>query len=188
LLLLEIYRGNHPEAVYAAKQLRLTWPENALALRVLRDKDIDNDKTENARARYTEQYPKLRQLDKRHLHPFDVEPMVDFACLLQRMGEAELAESILDASLEQMYRMPRLGRLGYNIADVKAHALLGNRRDALDSLRDAYDDGWRLDWWLELERDRCLEDLRDEPEFKAIVEITREDMNRQRALLVDGSL
>lgn len=188
LLLLELYRGNQQQAVQLSEQLRQTWPNHALALRILRDEDIDRDKAGDARTRYTEQFPKLRQLDKRNVHPFDVDPMVDFACLLQGMGEVDLAASILDASLEQMSAMPRLGRMGYNVTDVKALTLLGDRAGALAALRDAYDDGWRLDWWLELERDRCLGDLRDEPGFKAVVELIRADMRRQRATLDDASL
>ena len=69
-----------------------------------------------------------------------------------------------------------------------AAPVLGDRRAALDALRDAYEEGWRVDWWLELETDRCLDGLRDEPEFVAIVELIREDMRRQRVILDDESL
>jgi TolB-like protein/Tfp pilus assembly protein PilF len=187
ILLLELYRGNDAEAREAADRLRKTWPENALALRVLRDSDIDGSEAVSARARY-EEFANLQIADRPDIHPNDVTPAVDYACLLDRMGESHRASAILRASLEAMRAVPRLGLLGYNVTDVRALTLLGNRRAALDALQEAYEDGWRVDWWLELERDRCLADLRDEPEFKAVVDLIREDMRRQRAVLDVGSL
>ena len=188
VLLLEIHRGNNSETRLVADRLRESWPEHPLALRILRDSDIDRNEAASARTRYLGEYPYLQYPDRSEILPNDITPAVDYACLLDRLGESDRANEILRASLEAMRAVPRLGMRGYKVADVRAHTLLGDRRAALDALRDAYEEGWRVDWWLELETDRCLDDLRDEPEFVAIVELIREDMRRQRAAVDDESL
>ena len=188
VLLLETYRGNSSEARKAAAKLYQSWPDSTHALRVLRDADIDRNDPESARTRYLESYPRFGQVEDEGINPANITPAVDFACLLVEMKNLDRARALLHGSLNAIDSIPRVGFNGYKVADVRALTLLGNRREALDALRAAYEDGWRLDWWLELERDRCLADLRDEPEFKAIVELIREDMRRQRALLDNDSL
>jgi len=62
---------------------------------------------------------------------------------------------------------------------VYIHALRGEKRKALASLREAVDQGWRTEWWWWLGRPD-LDSLRDEPEFQAMVEEIRADMAAQR--------
>ncbi len=188
ILLLETFRGNSSDARKAAEKLHQIWPDSTHALRVLRDTDIDRQDPESARIRYLESYPRFRHVADGGINPASIVPAVDFACLLTEMEDHDGARALLHGSLNAIRSTPRVGFVGYKVADVRALALLGDHAGALSALRDAYDDGWRLDWWLELERDRCLDDLRDEPEFKAVVELIREDMRRQRETLDDGSL
>lgn len=188
VLLLETYRGNSSDARTAAEGLYQFWPDSSHALRILRDTDIDRQDPESARTRYVESFPKFRRAADEGINPVNITPAVDFACLLVEMEEYDRAHALLRSSLDAINSMPRAGFVGYKVADVKALTLLGDRAGALAALRDAYDDGWRLDWWLELERDPCLDGLRDEPEFKAVVALIREDMRRQRATLDDESL
>lgn len=189
LALLELRRGNTDKARAAAEELLRNSPRNRHALMIMRDRDLDRNDAAIARARYLEQLPGIERAGNEEINPGNVETAVDFACLLIQMGDSARAETLLQASLEVMKSTPRLAEyIGYKVADVRAHSLLGNRAGALAALRDAYDDGWRLDWWLELEADRCLDDLRDEPEFKAVVKLIREDMRRQRAALDDRAL
>ena len=188
LLLLKIYRGNLLEAGQAAEQLAESWRREPLPLRFLRDIDIDRNNPESARSRYLEFFPEFRHPGNEDINPANIEAAVDFACLLVQMEEIDRATSLLHASLVVMESAPRLGYLGYDVADAKALTLLGDRAAALDALRDAYDAGWRAGWWLELRADRCLDDLAGEPEFVAILDLIREDMRRQRAALDVGSL
>lgn len=188
LLLLKIYRGNSLEALSDAEQLTEAWPREALPMRVLRDIDIDRNDPEAARTRYLEYFPEFRQSGNGDINPENIVPAVDFACLLLQMGEIDRANSLLRASLEAMNSMPRLGYLGYDVADVRALSLLGDRPAALGALRDAYDDGWRAGWWLDLRVDPCLDDLRDEPEFITVMELIREDLRWQHAAMDDPQL
>ena len=189
LALLELRRGNTDKARAAAEQLLRNSPRNRHALMIMRDRDLDRDDAAIARARYLEQLPEIERAGNEEINRRNVETAVDFACLLIQMGDSARAETLLHASLEVMKSTPRLAEyIGHKVADVRAHTLLGNRAGAVAALRDAYDAGWRIDWWLELEADRCLHGLRDEPEFAAIVELIREDMRRQRAILDDESL
>lgn len=189
LMLLELRRGNTDQARAVAEQLLPLWPQDRHALMLMRDRDLDQYDAAAARTRYLEQLPGFEHAGNLDINPANVEIAVDFACLLKRMDDFGRAETLLQASLDVMDATPRLGRyVGYKVADVRAHTLLGNRRAALDALQEAYADGWRMDWWLELETDRCLDDLRDEPEFKAIVQLVREDMRQQRETLDDASL
>ena len=53
------------------------------------------------------------------------------------------------------------------------------RRASLAALREAIDAGWRSLWWYYLEHDKNLDSIRDEPEFKAMVEEVRADIAAQ---------
>ena len=187
VLLQGIYHGNTLEAQQAAKQLSEAWPREALPLRVLRDMDVDRDDPESARSRYLDHYPEFRRPSKADINPANVVAAVDFACLLMKMGEVDHARPLLHASLDVMKSVPRLGYIGYDVADAKALTLLGDRPAAIGALREAYDDGWRAGWWHQLRADPCLDDLRDDPGFISVVELIREDLRWQRATL-DESL
>ena len=106
-----------------------------------------------------------------------------FFNLSARWGLTAAQERILLGSLETMRSASRLGFIGYDVADAKAHHLLGNERAALSALQLAYDEGYRAGWWLELEANRCLADLHQQSEYSAIVERIRQDMREQRLAL-----
>jgi hypothetical protein len=61
---------------------------------------------------------------------------------------------------------------------VELLALNSDKKAALDALRDAVDDGWRIDvaWSLD---DENLSSLRDDAEFQAIVAEVEDDMATQ---------
>src|SRR5262245_53438944 len=68
---------------------------------------------------------------------------------------------------------------GPGIADVQLYALRGERQKALSALRQAIDEGWRRDWWYQLQYQPDLEPLDDEPEFQAMLDEIRADMATQ---------
>jgi len=106
-----------------------------------------------------------------------------YAFVLQRLGDRQRAERVLDAYLKYIADRPRLGLKGFGIADVEALALLGRRDEALKRLREAVDAGWRTTWprhgW-HLAEDPYLTGLRDDPRFRAIVAEVDADIARMR--------
>lgn len=86
----------------------------------------------------------------------------------------------------------RLGGFGYRVADTQIYALLGRKHEALTTLRQAYNAGWRSYWRYYLDYDPNLASLRDEPEFQALAAEFRADMaaqlERVRAMEANGEL
>jgi hypothetical protein len=104
---------------------------------------------------------------------------INLALILSRTGEQEQADLLLDRGLQQIQRRPRLGEQGYRIADVQVYALRGEKQKALSALRQAIDEGWRVDWWYQLKLKPDLELLHDEPEFQAMIAEIEADMAEQ---------
>lgn len=106
-----------------------------------------------------------------------------YGFVLQRLGDRERAQQVLDAYLRYIVDRPRLGLKGFGIADVEALALLGRHDEALARLREAVAAGWRTTWlrhsW-HLADDPYLTELRDHPRFRAIVAETNADIARMR--------
>ena len=69
--------------------------------------------------------------------------------------------------------------MGYGFADVEIYARRGETDRALATLRRAIDDGWRMSWWTQAERSPHTVLLRDEPEFKPMMDEIRSDMAAQ---------
>ena len=70
------------------------------------------------------------------------------------------------------------------IADVRIHALRGDKAKALAALREAEQAGWRGPIWrFSRDVDPALASIRDEPEFKAVFADIERDMALQRAKL-----
>ena len=57
----------------------------------------------------------------------------------------------------------------------------GEKQKALAALRHAIDEGWRYEWWYELQHKPDLESLHDEPEYQAMVAEIEADMAAQLA-------
>ena len=75
----------------------------------------------------------------------------------------------------------RLGLEGYGINDVDIYALQGNTRQALTTLRQAIDAGWRGFWRRNLEYNLNLESIRHEPEFQTMLAEIKAEMAEQLA-------
>jgi hypothetical protein len=106
---------------------------------------------------------------------------IDLALVLSKTGEQERADLLLNRSLQYIQTIPRLGWLGYWVADVQIYALQGEKQKALSALRQAIDEGWRSMWWYFLKQDPSLEPLHDEPEFQVMVAEIEADMAAQLA-------
>ncbi|HET6564741.1 MAG TPA: tetratricopeptide repeat protein, partial [Xanthomonadales bacterium] len=58
---------------------------------------------------------------------------------------------------------------------------MGNKPEALASLQQAIDRGWRLEWRQLMYREFWFESLRQEPEFKNMIALLEADMEKQRS-------
>ena len=111
---------------------------------------------------------------------------------LMLLDEDVRANDLLEGSLRVMATMPRLGISGYGICDVRIFALQQRPERALEALRQAVDEGWRIWSWFFLENDPNLDSIRDEPRFQRVYRELRTDLaaqaRRVRELRASGEL
>jgi hypothetical protein len=176
--------GNHDEAVDIARQalqagLDDRWGSNRIFLRLVRDDALRTGAFDQARAWYRDRYPELFA-DLPEITINNVNAAADLALLLQRAGELEVADTLINAGLA-WYRETQIpGVYGdlINIVDVELLALNGERNAALDTLRGAVDGGWNGEWKWHTSNEN-LASLRNEPEFQAIIAQLESDMATQ---------
>lgn len=167
-------RGDLPTAVAIAKSalaadLDDRWGSDLTFLRTVRDAALIDGYVGDVLDLYRERAPKV----------FGAEPVVTFdsagyavdaVLLLQYLGEEELADKIIKATLDMYDRLNPKRLRGYDlvIMDVELLALAGESDLALERLQEAVDGGWSM-FWSYFVRGRNLDSLRDTPEYAAIV-------------------
>jgi tetratricopeptide (TPR) repeat protein len=176
--LLHLYRGDETQALEHGRRAFALRPYSA-ALNFLRDHELRAGRTAEVLALYAESYPELLNERDPKVDRSNYTAAIGLALALSRAGEQQQADLLLDRSLEQIQTIPRLSSFGYGLADVRIHAIRGDRQKALSALRQAVDAGWRGQWWYHLERDLSLEPLHDEPEYQAMVAELKADMAAQ---------
>ena len=134
-----------------------------------------------ARAAIERVAPELLNEDSPKISNRNYRAAIDLALISSETGEHERTDWLLKSSLQYIQQIPRLGFVGYGIADVQIHALRGDKQKALAVLRQAIDEGWRTHWWYYLKHDPNLESLHDEPEYQAMVKEIEADMAAQLA-------
>jgi tetratricopeptide (TPR) repeat protein len=176
---LHLYRGDEAAALdYARRAVAL----NPLFVPgLLRDHELRAGRYSEARALYEESYPELLNEGDPTIDGSNWEMAIDLALVLSKAGDQGHADLLLNRSLGHIQTLPRLGRSGYGISDVKIYALKGEKQKALSTLQRAIDEGWRDSWWYYLKHDPNLESLHDEPEFQAMVAEIEADMTAQLA-------
>ena len=104
----------------------------------------------------------------------------DLALLLQRAGQVELADALIDAGLSWYRESQVPGVHGYliSIADIEFLALKAEKRAALGALREAVDGGWNNEWKWHTSNEN-LASIRNEPEFQSIIAQLEGDMATQ---------
>jgi len=180
-LLFAYYGGTQEDIMTAAAELLEIAPNQGWGLTVLRDSDLDAGRADLAVARYKQAYPDLLASDDPAVEGFAYGNAIEVALALIEVGDNERAEVLLNKSLETIKVEPRMGYAGFGISDVEIYALLGDRLQALASLRQALDDGWRSFWWVALKNNRNLASLHGEPEFQAMVAELEAEMAEQLA-------
>jgi tetratricopeptide (TPR) repeat protein len=94
---------------------------------------------------------------------------INLALILAETGEEDQAAQLLEDSLRVIETMPRLGRYGFQIADVMIYAIQGEREKALAALREAINDGWQFRARYLLEFEPNLFSLHTDPGYQAMV-------------------
>jgi tetratricopeptide (TPR) repeat protein len=178
--LLALYRGDEAAALEHGRKAFAIWPLDPPALTLLRDQEVRAGRYTEARALYEEHFPELLSKRDPEVDLRNYRAAINLALILSRTGEQEQADLLLNRSLQQVQRRPRLGSRGYGITDVQVYALREETQKALSALREAIDEGWREGWWWRLRRPD-LESLHDEPEFQAMVAEIEADMAAQLA-------
>ncbi len=178
-LLHNFYTGDDASARADARTMLDVYPENWGALYLLRNFDLAAGRYEVARSRYARAFRELTEPEVPDVDSSNFRAAIDLALVLIRLDEKERANDLLEGSLRIIETLPRLGTNGYDIADVRIYALQQRPQRALDALRQAIDEGWRLFSWLYLEYDPNLESIRDKPEFQRLYGAVRADLAAQ---------
>ena len=178
-----LYRGEQAEALTFARRSFAVDPRRGSALTLLRDADLAANNWPAARARYAKAFPELLADEPPLVNGLNYRAAVDLAVVLQKTGERDRANHLLDRSAQFIRTMPRMGTYGYGIMDVEIYALRGQRREALAALRQAEKERWRSLWRYYRDFDPALASIRNDPEFKAVFADIERDMAGQRARL-----
>ena len=182
---LQASAGDWRAASQSARKVLANDPRDWFALNVLAINDLTNGDASTARARYAKAYPELLAPEPPRIDSSTyVVVALDLALVLLQTGEDARARQLLDGSEGAIRQIPRLGWRGFGIADVRIHALRGDKAKALTALREAEQAGWRGQTWRFFrDVDPALASIRDEPEFKAVFADIERFMALQRAEL-----
>jgi TolB-like protein/Flp pilus assembly protein TadD len=181
---LQASAGDWQAASRSARKALAIDPRDGIALNVLAIADLANGDAGAARARYAKAYPELLAPEPPRIDRSNNSVALGLAPVLLETGEDTRARQLLDGSEGAIRQIPRLSWLGFGIADVRIHALRGDKARALAALREAEQAGWRgPSWRFFRDVDPVLASIRDEPEFKAVFADIERDMALQRAKL-----
>ena len=184
-LLLNLYAGDDEAAQRDARTLFEVYPRNWGALNLLRNSDLAAGRYEVARSRYARVYRELTEPEVPEVNRSNYVAAVDLALVLLHLDEQDRANDLLDGSLRVIDTLPRLGINGYWITDVRIFSLQQRPERALDALRQAIDEGWRILAWYYLEHDPNLDSIRGEPAFQRLYAELQEDLAAQARHLHD---
>lgn len=137
-------------------------------------------------------YPELSCEGESVVSRVNLSQAINLSLAMEHGGDPECAGRLLEKAMEQIEEMPRLGLRGFGNADVEILARQGKTRQALDTLRVAFDGGFRAAWWLQTEGSPHMISLFDEPEFIAMMDEIRAEtqvqLTRVRELERGGEL
>ena len=182
-------RGQADEAFELAKNNMTDdfddrWGSHEVLLRTIATEAIRQGDLDDAIQLYQRRYPELF-LPAPKVSQSNVGITANLAYLLRNAGEADQAKAIVDTALEWYRATQPEGVHGYElgIVDVQLLALAGETDLALETLRGAVDEGWRMDWRWQLSNNN-LDALRTTPEFQQIVADIENDMAAQRQIIL----
>jgi tetratricopeptide (TPR) repeat protein len=128
---------------------------------------------EKARKYAELQNPEFAADAEPEINAYNVASLMGYALILQKLGENERSDALFERALPVVRTLPRIGLSGHGIRDVQILAALGRTQEALATLRDAIDEGFRgtvasNGWPMAL--DPYLDSLRGQPGFEVMVQ------------------
>jgi TolB-like protein/Flp pilus assembly protein TadD len=182
---LHVYRGEWNAAIATLEPLRERLSGWRAYDRLLAHSIAGQGDVERARRLMIDAFPELLE-NGLELVASDLNAAMVLAAILHANGETQQRDVLFLAMERQIATMHRIRGTGFGILDVYIHAMRGDRDQAIASLREAIDVGWRasdpaLDgtWWT-LHQDWRLASLHQDPEFIAMVDELEADINAQR--------
>jgi tetratricopeptide (TPR) repeat protein len=177
LALLNYYRGLDDPAQGFARAY-LEGPIDVYTpymLFILRNGDLGEGRYDDIRLRYKRIFPALDE-EEPVVHRSNYRAAIDLSVVLQRIGETQRSQQLLEKSLLAIHSMPRLGLFGYGSAEAEIYALQGKSAEALSALQSAVEGGWWRHWYFWTELNPNLDSIRDAPEYRAIIVKLESDM------------
>jgi len=185
---LHTFNNNSDEARQSALTVLADVPYARVALRVLRDQYLADGEPEQALAMYAKARPDLHDVpEAAAIDDWNFRVAIDVALVFERLGKRREAAALLDGVSGFLVNRQSSAYGRSDLYRAKIEAIRGNGASAIQLLKTAAEDGWRHQWWWELQHEAVFESLHDEPEFQELLEFIREDMDRQRRSLEPSS-
>jgi TolB-like protein/Flp pilus assembly protein TadD len=168
---------------YLANQLEDRWSSETIMLRLLQLAAVDSGNYEEALGWFRKLIPECLEAEP-VVNASNILKAADFAKLLLLSGEKEQAETLLKVIVQRYDELYVRGSANYpmGIAKVDALALLGQEKAAITDLQQKVDDGFRMMWRWNTELNPNQDSLRENPEYRAIIDWLRADMASQLEL------
>jgi TolB-like protein/Tfp pilus assembly protein PilF len=159
------------------------WGSDAIFMRIKRDEALANGDPDSGIEVFRSQHPELFR-EPPNMTADNLLQAVDLSLLLKLSGKQAESGKLLRAAID-FYDQPWAvsGSLRAHLVPAKAEALviLGKEASALSELRRIIDKGWRVNWRFETELNFNFNGVRENPEFKVMLEELQADMANQRA-------
>ena len=155
-----------------------------LPLYFYRNGRILDGQPEQAYEKYIEAFPELAAASP-SVHATNVEAGVDLVLVLQAMGRTDEASRLIDAALSFLASSPNSGFLSWDMLLTELHAMNGDKRKALESLRRAIDTDWNGYWWDSPDQNPNLKLLHGDPAYVAMMDELKADLATQLEELRD---
>jgi tetratricopeptide (TPR) repeat protein len=156
------------------------WNSHNFLLRAMRDEALARGNFGEARAWYERLTPELFETEPQ-VSPNNISMAADLGLLMQRAGEPEQARVLLQRVVAVYDESYARGAANFplGIAKVDALALLGRKDEALATMRQLIDDGWRMLWRWSTAYNPNHESLRGDPEYESMLAEIEQDLARQ---------
>jgi TolB-like protein/cytochrome c-type biogenesis protein CcmH/NrfG len=168
-----VQQDRFPEALAIAQRaleadMDDRWYSNSVFLRLVRDDALVTGDLGPSRQWYLKVHPELFE-SAPTISVDNIYAAADLSLLLQRNGEAEQADRIIQAGLAWYQQTQSAAMHGYltSIVDVSLLALSGDDASALNALGEAAEEGWKYDWRWHL-ANKNLDSIRSQPRFAEI--------------------
>ena len=169
-----VQQGRMAKAVEIAQQaleagLDDRWNSNSVFLRLIRDEALNTGNYDVAEQWYLAVHPELFE-DSLIITVDNIYAASDLALLLHRAGETVQGDALILAGLDWYRKTQPDASHGYltGIVDVSLLALNREPDSAMETLREAVDQGWKSDWRWHISNPN-LDSIRTKPGFGEIV-------------------